>query len=147
LLEPYVLDSTRCLSYLTIEVKGAIPVEQREAIGNHAYGCDVCQEVCPWNAQPASADRPGSPWLPRAVFDGPSLQELWSTPDAELRRSLKRSAMSRAGVKRLRRNVASAAGATRDPAALSALRDVHEPTCADPLVAEHVEWALERADG
>jgi epoxyqueuosine reductase len=146
LVEPYVLDSTRCLSYLTIELKGEIPVVMRDAVSNHAYGCDVCQEVCPWNAQPASADQPGNPWLPRAVFDGPSLGELWRTPDADLRQSLKQSAMSRAGVKRLRRNVAVCAGATRDADALSALRDVNEPACADPLVAEHVRWALDRGD-
>jgi epoxyqueuosine reductase len=147
LLEPYVLDSTRCLSYLTIELKGAMPAAQRDAVGRHAYGCDVCQEVCPWNAQPADPDEPDSPWLPRVVFDGPSLAGLWRTPDAELRRSLKGSAMSRAGLKRLRRNVAVCAGATQDADALSALREVREPVCADPLVAEHVAWALERSGG
>jgi epoxyqueuosine reductase len=147
ILEPYVLDSTRCLSYLTIELKGSIPRTARELVANHAYGCDVCQEVCPWNAQPASTDAEGSPWLPRAVFDGPSLAALWRTPDADLRRSLKQSAMSRAGVKRLRRNVAVCAGATGDADALTALREVHESTCDDPLVAEHVAWALERDDG
>ena len=145
--EPYVLDSTRCLSYLTIELKGPIPAAKRDAVANHAYVCYICQEVCPWNAQPADPDEPGSPWLPRAIFDGPSLADLWRTPDADLRRSLKRSAMSRAGVKRLRRNVAVCAGATQDAGALSALRDVDEPACADPLVAEHVRWALKQADG
>lgn len=147
LIGPYVLDSTQCLSYLTIELKGAIPVERREAVGNHAYGCDVCQEVCPWNAHPADADEPASPWLPRAVFDGRSLADMWRTPDPELRRALRRSAMSRAGLKRLRRNLAVCAGATDDAAAVAALRDVREPSCADPLVAEHVTWALKRADG
>jgi epoxyqueuosine reductase len=146
LLEPYVLDSRRCLSYLTIELKGAIPSEHRVSVGSHAYGCDICQEVCPWNAQPSEPDEPGSPWLPRAAFDGPSLADLWRTPDVELRHSLKGSAMSRAGLKRVRRNIAVCAGATRDAAALSALRDVREPACADPLVAEHVSWALERTD-
>src|SRR5262249_45387010 len=146
LLEPYVLDSTRCLSYLTIELKGPIPAAQRDEIGNHAYGCDVCQEVCPWNAQPATADQPGSPWLPRAVFDGRSLADLGRTPAGDLRRSLKESAMSRGGLKRLRRNVAVCAGASRDAEALSALREVREPTCADPLVAEHVAWALGQSD-
>jgi epoxyqueuosine reductase len=145
LLEPYVLDSTRCLSYLTIELKGPIPSAKRDAVANHVYGCDVCQEVCPWNAQPAGPDEPCSPWLPRAIFDGPSLADLWRTPDADLRRSLKQSAMSRAGVKRLRRNVAVCAGATRDAGALSALREVDEPACADPLVAEHVAWAMTQA--
>jgi epoxyqueuosine reductase len=144
---PYVVDATRCLSYLTIELKGEIPIDQRESLGNHAYGCDVCQEVCPWNAQPAGADHPDSPWLPRAVFDGRSLAELWRTPDADLRAALKKSAMTRAGVRRLRRNIAVCAGAAADADALTALREVQEPTCEDPMVAEHVHWALELADG
>ena len=147
LVEPYVLDATQCLSYLTIELKGAIPIHQRESIGRHAYGCDVCQEVCPWNAQAAEPDQSGSPWLPRAVFDRPSLAALWRTPDAELRHALKDSAMTRAGVRRLRRNVAVCAGATGDDSALSALRDVAEPSCDDPMVAEHIHWALEAHDG
>jgi epoxyqueuosine reductase len=147
IVEPYVLDATRCLSYLTIELKGEIPIDQRDAIGRHAYGCDVCQEVCPWNAQPSEPDTAGSPWLPRAAFDGPSIAALWRTPDAELRRSLKGSAMTRAGVRRLRRNVAVCAGATGDADALGALRDVDEPLCDDPMVAEHVHWAIEANGG
>ena len=147
IVEPYVLDSTRCLSYLTIELKGGIPIADRDAIGNHAYGCDVCQEVCPWNAQPAEPDAIDSPWLPRAAFDARSIADLWRTPDVELRAALKRSAMTRAGVTRLRRNVAVCAGATGDADALSALRDVDEPSCDDPMVAEHIHWALERHRG
>jgi len=147
IVEPYVLDSTRCLSYATIELKGEIPIDQRESVGRHAYGCDVCQEVCPWNATPAEPDAESSPWLPRAVFDGPSIASLWRTSDAELRKSLKHSAMTRAGVRRLRRNVAVCAGATGDANALTALREVDEPTCADPLVAEHIHWALELHGG
>jgi epoxyqueuosine reductase len=147
IVAPYVLDSTRCLSYLTIELKGAIPLEDRDALANHAYGCDVCQEVCPWNAQPPEPDEAGSPWLPRAAFDGRSIADLWRTPDADLRAALKRSAMTRAGVTRLRRNVAVCAGATGDADALSALRDVTEPSCDDPMVAEHIHWALDRRDG
>lgn len=143
IVEPYVLDATRCLSYLTIELKGAVPIDQRESIGRHAYGCDICQEVCPWNAQPVGPDAEGTPWLPRAVFDQPSLAALWRTPDSDLRKALKGSAMTRAGVRRLRRNVAVCAGATGDTNALNALREVDEPTCDDPLVAEHVHWALE----
>jgi len=147
IVAPYVLDSTRCLSYLTIELKGAIPLEDRDALANHAYGCDVCQEVCPWNAQPPEPDEPDSPWLPRAAFDGRSIADLWRTPDADLRAALKRSAMTRAGVTRLRRNVAVCAGATGDADALSALREVTEPSCDDPMVAEHIHWALDRHDG
>ncbi len=143
ILEPYVLDATRCLSYLTIEFKGPIPIDERESLGRHAYGCDICQEVCPWNAQPPEPDREDTPWLPRALFDRPSLAALWRTPDPELRKALKGSAMTRAGVRRLRRNVAVCAGATGDANALAALREVDEPTCSDEMVAEHVHWALE----
>jgi epoxyqueuosine reductase len=146
-VEPHVLDATRCVSYLTIEYRGSIPEAHREGIGNHLFGCDVCQEVCPWNAQPAEADAPDSPWLPRAAFDGRSIGDLWRTPDTELRASLKKSAMARAGVLGLRRNVAVCAGATGDANALSALREVDEPTCDDPIVAEHVHWALELNGG
>ena len=142
IVEPYVLDATRCLSYLTIELKGAIPEEHRDAVGHHAYGCDICQDVCPWNQQPAVSTN--GAWLPRATFDGRSIADLWRTPDADLRRALKGSAMTRAGVKRFRRNLAVTAGASGDPEALMALDEVHEPTCADPLVQEHVQWARAR---
>ena len=71
------------------------------------------------------------------------MRELWRTPDTELRASLKNSAMTRAGVLGLRRNVAVCAGATGDADALLALREVQEPTCDDPVVAEHIHWALE----
>ena len=139
IVEPYVLDSTRCLSYLTIELKGAIPEANRSDTGGHVYGCDICQEVCPWNL-PAAVSGDGA-WLPRAIFERRSIADLWRTPDTDLRRGLKGSAMSRAGVKRLRRNLAVAAGATGDPDALAALDEVQEPACSEPLVAEHVAWA------
>ena len=147
LVEPGVLDSTRCLSYLTIEVKGAIPEEHRASVGEHAYGCDICQEVCPWNLSPSTAvtDRPA--WQPRPGLDGPRLLELWQQSDDQLRALLKGSAMKRAGVKRLRRNLAVAIGNSGDRSAVSALEQHAEPTCLDPLVAEHVTWAVERLRG
>src|SRR4029079_5312243 len=98
LVGPQILDSTRCLSYLTIEIRGAIPEESRAAIGAHAYGCDICQEVCPWNLEPAADADARSAWLPRAAFDLPSLATLWRTPDSELRSAMQHSAMTRAGV-------------------------------------------------
>jgi epoxyqueuosine reductase len=140
--EPFVLDATRCLSYLTIEVRGGIPDEHRAAVGSHAYGCDICQDVCPWNRSAAVSN--DAAWLPRAIFDGRTLDELWRTPDDELRRGMKHSAMSRAGLKRLRRNLASCAGATGNADAMAAVRDVHHPICDEPLVAEHVDWARAR---
>ena len=145
LTAPHTLDSRRCLSYLTIEIKGAIPVEHRDAIAAHAYGCDVCQEVCPYNAVPAVSADPA--WAPRDGLDRPALIDLWRRSDDDLRRILKGSAMKRAGVRRLRRNLAVALGNSGDPEAIAALEAGHAPTCDDPLVEEHVRWAVETLRG
>jgi epoxyqueuosine reductase len=145
LVEPGVLDSTRCLSYLTIELRTSIPEAQRPSVGSHVYGCDICQEVCPYNQPaPTSGD---APWQPRAGLDLPRLVDLWSRHDTDLRRLLKGSAMTRAKLVGLRRNLAVAMGNSRDPAALAALlqHDADRPSVADPLVQEHVAWAIERA--
>jgi epoxyqueuosine reductase len=147
LVEPGVLDSSRCLSYLTIENKGAIPVEYRDAIGRHAYGCDVCQEVCPWNRAPLAATSSDPAWQPRGGLDAPELLELWRRSDDDLRALLKGSAMKRAGVRRLRRNLAVAIGNAGDPDAAELLTSSCEPTCGDSLVADHVQWAVEKLRG
>jgi epoxyqueuosine reductase len=147
LVEPGVLDSTRCLSYLTIEIKGSIPLDYRKSIGEHAYGCDICQEVCPWNLSPTTAVSASPWWQPRAGLDRPRLLDLWLRSDDELRTLLKGSAMKRAGVRRLRRNLAVAIGNTGNAEAVPALESHDEPTCADPLVAEHVTWAIEKLRG
>ncbi len=102
---PGVLDSRRCISYLTIEQRGDIPAEFREAIGTHVYGCDICQEVCPWNATPPISADPA--WQPRAAWDGVSVDELASRSDDELRTAMKKSAMQRTKVAGLRRNLSS----------------------------------------
>jgi epoxyqueuosine reductase len=145
IVEPYVLDATRCLSYLTIETKGAIPLEHRAAIGEHAYGCDICQDVCPWNHDAAESADPA--WLPRTGLEAPRLLDLWRRSDVELRALLKGSAMKRAGVRRLRRNLAVAIGNSGEAPAAAALQDSREATSADPLVAEHVAWAVTRLGG
>ncbi len=147
IVEPHVLDSTRCLSYLTIELKGAIPNGHRDAIAEHAYGCDVCQEVCPWNLSPSTGSTRDPAWQARPGLDGAKLLDLWRRSDDDLRALLKGSAMKRAGVRRLRRNLAVAIGNTGDCEAVEALTDVGEPTCSDPLVAEHVSWAVEKLGG
>jgi len=108
---PGVLDSTRCISYLTIELKGDIPVALAPAIGNHVYGCDICQEVCPWNASPALSDDPA--WQPRRAWDGVTTVELAARPDDELRAGMRGSAMQRTKVAGLRRNIAAAVGKSR----------------------------------
>ena len=142
IVEPYVVDATRCLSYLTIELKGPIPEDLRESVGAHAYGCDICQDVCPWNKSATVSADPA--WLPRAIFDGRSLADLWNTADDELRRGLKGSAMTRAGLTRFRRNLATCAGATGDRDALAAVAEFDEPSCREPLVTEHIDWARAR---
>jgi epoxyqueuosine reductase len=144
LVEPGVLDSTRCLSYLTIENKGAIPEDQRADIGAHAYGCDICQDVCPYNLTATTAASDDPAWQPRPGLDGPRLLDLWRRTDDELRALLKGSAMKRAGVRRLRRNLAVAIGNSGDPRATAVLEQHDEPLCRDPLVEEHVAWAVGR---
>ena len=145
LVAPYELDSRRCLSYLTIENKGAIPLEYRAAIGSHAYGCDICQDVCPWNRRAAVSEDPS--WQPRPGLEAPALVDLWRRTDDELRTLLKGSAMKRAGVKRLRRNLAVAIASSGDEEAADVLRDSAEESMREPLVAEHIEWARGQVDG
>lgn len=113
LVEPHVMDATRCLSYLTIELKQAIPEARREAMGRHVYGCDICQDVCPWNqASPVSA---APEWQPRPGLDRPRLADLWGLDDAGLRRLIEGTAMTRPGLAGLRRNIAVAMGNSRAP--------------------------------
>ena len=145
IVAPYHLDSRRCLSYLTIEVKGEIPAEHRAAVGTHAYGCDICQDVCPWNRKAAVTG--DGPWQPRPGLDAPRLLDLWRRSDDELRALLKGSAMKRAGVRRLRRNLAVALGNAGDPEAVAALEGSTEDTAVDPLVRTHVAWAVEKLHG
>jgi epoxyqueuosine reductase len=106
IIAPGVLDSTRCISYLTIELKEAIPAEHQIGIGSHVYGCDVCQEVCPWNA---SAPRSADPaWQPRPAWDRVNLLTLARRSDDELTAGLRGSPMKRTKAQGLRRNVAVA---------------------------------------
>jgi epoxyqueuosine reductase len=103
LVAPGVLDSNRCISYLTIEHRGDLPEALRGAIGSHVYGCDICQEVCPWNAvAPATSD---PAWQPRAAWDMRRLVDLLQMDDEELQSAMKGSAMKRAKAEGLRRNV------------------------------------------
>ncbi len=106
LVAPGVLDSSRCISYLTIEHRGDIPASLGAGIGAHVYGCDVCQEVCPWNAAaPVSTE---AAWQPRPAWDAPALLDLQRMSDDDLRVALAGSSMKRAKPAGLRRNVAVA---------------------------------------
>ena len=147
LVEPGVLDSSRCLSYITIENKGSIGEDHRHEIGAHAYGCDVCQEVCPYNQQATTGVSQDPAWQARPGLASPRLLDLWRRTDDELRALLKGSAMKRAGVRRLRRNLAVAIGNCGDATAARALAEHDQPTCRDPLVEEHVAWAIGKLDG
>ena len=138
---PHQLDARRCISYLTIELRGSIPVELRPAIGNRIFGCDDCQLVCPWNrfASP-SAERD---FGVRHRLDDVALCELFRWDEAEFDRNTRGSALRRAGYPGWLRNIAVALGNARPTEevrrALESRRD--HPS---PLVREHVEWALER---
>jgi epoxyqueuosine reductase len=115
LVGPGVLDSRRCISYLTIEHRGEVPADLAAQFGSWVYGCDVCQEVCPWNQLvPASSD---DAWQPRPAWDGPRTADLLNMSDEELGQALKGSAMKRAKVAGLRRNFRIAAAGVNTRAA------------------------------
>jgi epoxyqueuosine reductase len=106
LVAPGILDSTRCISYLTIELRGDIPETHRAGVGSHVYGCDICQEVCPWNAAAPRSEDPA--WQPRSAWDRVDLRTLSRRSDDELAAALRGSPMRRTKVHGLRRNVAVA---------------------------------------
>jgi epoxyqueuosine reductase len=106
LVAPGVLDATRCISYLTIEQRGEIDPALGPALGTHVYGCDICQEVCPWNqAAPVSSD---AAWQPRPAWDGRRVADLRGMPDEDLQAALRGSPMKRTKLSGLRRNLAVA---------------------------------------
>jgi epoxyqueuosine reductase len=141
--EPYVLDARRCISYLTIERKGAIPVEFREAIGNHVFGCDICQEVCPWNRKAPLADN--AEYAPRDGLLAPKLVSLMGMDEEEFRRRFRASPVKRAKRRGLLRNVAVALGNSHDERAVPALAKGLDD--AEPLVRAHAAWALGQIGG
>jgi epoxyqueuosine reductase len=103
LVAPGVLDARQCISYLTIEHRGEIAEPLRSGIGSHVYGCDICQEVCPWNAAAPVTEDPA--WQPRPIWNLPVLADLQQMSDGSLRTALRGSAMRRAKPDGIRRNV------------------------------------------
>jgi epoxyqueuosine reductase len=145
---PYELDARRCISYLTIEHKGAIPEDLRPLIGNRVYGCDDCQLACPWNRYAKPSAEPD--FAVRNGLDSVALTELFGWSEADFHERLAGSAIHRIGYERWLRNIAVGLGN-----ALARVRDVHAADIEraldarrdDPsaLVREHVAWALARS--
>jgi epoxyqueuosine reductase len=134
----FTIDSRLCISYFTIELRAEIPLEQRTQIGNHVFGCDICQDVCPWNRRAPLTEQ--APFAPRQF--APPLEDLSRLTEAEFRRMFHATPVSRARYSGFLRNVAVAMGNQRNPRFRDALtRMAASP---DPLVAQHAQWALEQ---
>ncbi len=141
IVEPYVVDARRCISYLTIEQKGAIPEEYRSLIGNRIYGCDDCQLICPWNrfASITAEDD----FSPRQQLHNKSLRELFEWDEPTFLKNTEGSAIRRIGHQRWQRNIAVAMGnADYDENIITTLKAALPVTT--ELVREHIEWALEQ---
>src|SRR5207248_8859091 len=140
LLRPYQLDSNRCISYLTIEKRGPIPEELRAGMGQQVFGCDICQDVCPWNRKSPAT---GEPQLqPRPELVSPALEWLARMSGEEFASTFRGSPVRRAKLSGLRRNSVVAMGNSRNRGFVPTLQKLSED--ADPIVAEHARWALER---
>jgi len=138
---PYQLDARRCVSYLTIEHKGPIPLELRPGIGNRVYGCDDCLAVCPWNKFADTAHR-NRAFLPRAELAAPSLADLLALDDAGFRQVFAGSPIKRIGRGRMVRNAAIAAGNSGDRGFSEQLAALMRDD--DPVVSEAAAWAIAR---
>lgn len=135
---PFQLDARRCISYLTIELKGPIPVELRPALGNRIYGCDDCLAVCPWNRFAHEAQVMKAHALPELTQ--PALLDLLELDEPEFKRRFAGTPLLRAKRRGLLRNVCTALGNIGDQTALPALEKAASDP--EPLVAEHARWAL-----
>src|SRR6266581_2657462 len=141
IVAPYTLDARRCISYLTIELKGSIPLELRPLVGNRVFGCDDCQLVCPWNRYAQVTPEPD--FRVRNGLDSAELVELFAWPESQFRERMAGSAILRIGYERWLRNLAVGLGnAPKEERVVAALRSrARDPSA---LVREHVAWALAR---
>jgi epoxyqueuosine reductase len=144
IVAPYVLDARRCISYLTIENRGPIPVEFREAIGNRVFGCDECQDVCPWNRF-ATAMPEAAIFGPRPGNEAPGLLDLLQLDVDEFRSRFRNSPVKRAKFEGFRRNLVVALGNSGERTAIEPLGAILED--ASPLVRGHAAWALGQLGG
>ncbi|HEH9418204.1 TPA: tRNA epoxyqueuosine(34) reductase QueG [Aeromonas sobria] len=139
IIAPYVVDGRRCISYLTIENDGPIPEEFRPLLGNRIYGCDDCQLICPWNRYADASPEPD--FSPRPSLHRPPLLALWRWSEHDFLKQTEGSPIRRIGYQRWRRNLAVALGnGPATPEVIAALQQ--GLTTAEPMVAEHIEWAL-----
>ncbi len=134
------VDARRCISYLTIELRGAVPEELREPMGRHVFGCDICQDVCPWNRR-APKDRDAA-FAPQHF--APPLERLASLTEEQFREMFRGTPITRARYQGFLRNVAVAMGNSRNLAYRGALERL--AASADPLISGHARWALRRLD-
>ena len=138
---PYILDSSRCISYLTIELKGPIPIELRPAIGNRVFGCDDCLAVCPWNRFAREGRLMKS--RPRDLTEL-DLLDLLKLDESEFKRRFAKTPLARVKLRGLRRNVCVALGNAGDESSRAALQAAASD--ADELVAEHAQWAVDQIE-
>ncbi len=143
IVAPYVIDNRRCISFLTIELRGAIPRELRPLVGDWVFGCDICQDVCPVNRKAAESLEPA--FRQRHDFGAPALIPLLDLDDAAFRERFRGSPIKRAKRAGLQRNVCVALGNIGDPSAVPALSAALRSP--DALVREHAAWALGRIGG
>jgi epoxyqueuosine reductase len=137
-LAPYQIDARRCVSYHTIELRDSIPEELRAGQGGRIFGCDICQEVCPWNDGAPRSDEPGL----QPVHDAPDLDELSRLTEGDFRARFRRTPVWRAHYRGLLRNIAVAMGNSGDARYRASLERL--ASCGDTLVEEHARWALAR---
>lgn len=141
IVEPYIVDGSRCISYLTIEKFGAIPIEFREAIGNRIYGCDDCQLICPWNKMAQASDE--DDFKPRKDIHSPELLSLFEWTQDEFLKRLEGSPIRRIGHERWLRNIAVALGnASYSDDIVDALQ--RKKAHVNEMINEHIDWALEQ---
>jgi len=140
LVAPYQLDSNRCISYLTIEKRGEMPDDMRKGIGRHVFGCDICQDVCPWNRKaPATG---AAEFQPRANLVNPALAWLAEISTEEFREKFRGSAIRRTKRSGLRRNAVIAMGNSGNRRFVALLQKLSSDE--DPVVAESARWAVEK---
>jgi epoxyqueuosine reductase len=141
-LAPYQLDANKCISYLTIEKRGSIPAELREGMGRHVFGCDICQDVCPWNRKAPATQTPEFQARERLV--NPALQWLAEMKADEFRETFRGSPVRRAKLRGVRRNAVIAMGNSGNREFVPTLEKLREDE--DAVVAESAVWALGKSN-